>query len=70
MSTDQHIAAVCADAGLGVMVGIYEVINDREQVPVDTLDRLTVNDVERHYEILCQRGLDAVEDHLIANGAG
>lgn len=61
----QHVAAVCKEAGLGVMLAVFEVVDDREDVSVEALMSLTAEDVTRMYETLIAPAIDRVEDELL-----
>lgn len=64
MDIDEHIEQVCADAGLGVMVQVYEIIRDRESVPDSTLLDLTTEDVTEHYWSMIGPAIDHVETFM------
>jgi len=60
-----HFDEVCQEAGLGVMVQVYEIISDRGDVEESTLLALTAEDVENHY-FRIGAGIDDVERSLRA----
>lgn len=64
-TVQDHIEAVCAEAGLGVMVQIYSIITDREQVSDKAILSLTAADVEDAYRTYVARAVDLIENNLL-----
>ena len=61
----KHIETVCAEAGLGVMVQVYEIVCDREDTPDEAILALDADGVNEHY-IYIAKGIDAIERELNA----
>lgn len=62
---DEHIASICREAGLGVMVQIYQVVADRERDGVEEYLRgLDADDVEAHYNQFVGPAIDNIEDEI------
>lgn len=57
----KHIEQVCKDAGLGVMVQVYEIIQDRESVSTRALLGLTAEVVDEHYNMFVGPAIDEIE---------
>lgn len=63
---DTHIQRICAEAGLGVMVQVYEIVCDREERTDEELLALTADDVESHYNQYVGPAIDRIETDLQA----
>ncbi len=48
-AVEAHLAKTCRDAGLGVMVSLFEVLLDRETVDEQALLGVTAEDVTELY---------------------
>lgn len=55
----------CAEAGLPMMTGVLDVIHDRGDVDLDTLDRLTPEAIEDLYTTVIGPAVDKAEDLLL-----
>lgn len=59
-----HIRRICDEAGLGVMVQVFEIIHDRERVSDEALFALTADDVYGFYEGHLARAIDTIESFI------
>ena len=59
-----HIEQICNEAGLGVMVQVFEIIHDRESVTEEDLLALTADDVLGFYEGHLARAIDTIESFI------
>jgi hypothetical protein len=57
----KHIESICEQAGLGVMVQVYEIVCDREDTPDAKILALTADDVSLHYSLFVAPAIDSVE---------
>ncbi|KQO98667.1 hypothetical protein [Leifsonia sp. Leaf264] len=61
----QHIQSVCKEAGLEMMVGVFEVIDDREEVATVAFQRVTTDDIDGFYDEFIGPAVDKIEAELV-----
>lgn len=60
----RHIDKISRTAGLEIMGDVLGVIHDRQDVPDETLLRITEDDLYAMYEGFIARAIDRLEDSL------
>lgn len=63
-SIDDHVNKICEEAGLGVMVQVFQIIADREEVTDEQLMALTADDVNGYYFHIA-KGIDTIENFML-----
>ena len=68
MSQPHTIKQTCEEAGLPVMLGLFEIMLDREEVTEEQLDELTVDQVEEFYGMAVAPAIDRISDIIRGEG--
>ena len=63
----KHIETICEEAGLGVMVQVFEIVRDREEVPEEAILGLDAEDVTQLYDAWIGPAIDNVEKSMLGD---